>query len=260
MKTKKQQMVCVFSLVLLLGMISLFCDEAVEVTAMDYSKTKYDQTRWQDIKEDYLDTNTDRLIFVKCKGGTNATVEMWKKVSKTDPPLSDTTTEEESAEQTENTSITTEWKKIISCKAYTGENGLGKKKEGDHKTPIGIFNITMAFGRKKSPGTDGISYTKVNKYHYWSSEKDTYNQFVDVRTLGRRQMNGEHLIRYNPYYNYALALDYNRKCTYRKGSGIFLHCIGGKTSTLGCIAVPKNSMKKIVQNTTKHTKICIYKK
>lgn len=213
----------------------LFLCSLNHVSAKDYSKAKYSKTRWDDIKEDYLDTSTDRLIFVKCKGGSKATVEMWKKVSETE-----------------------KWKKIISCKAYTGSNGLGKKKQGDHKTPIGIFNITMAFGRKKSPGTAGISYTKLNKYHYWSSEKATYNQFVDVRSLGRKHMSGEHLINYNPHYNYALALDYNRKCTYLKGAAIFLHCFGDKTFTLGCIAVHEKNMKKIVRNTTKHTKICIY--
>lgn len=228
----------------------------VRAKTKDYGKAKYDRTRWADIRSDYLDTKTDRLIFVKCGGGTSATVEMWAKASKR--PFSGLAAQKD-VEQT-GEEDTVQWEKIISCRAYTGVNGLDKKKEGDHKTPLGIFNITMGFGRKASPGTDGIAYTKLNPYHYWSSEKETYNQFVDVRTLKKSQMSGEHLIAYNPEYNYALALDYNKECTYRKGSAIFLHCMGKNHYTMGCIAVPEQIMKEIVRNTTKHTKICIYRK
>lgn len=236
---------------------------SIRAEAKDYSKKKYNKTRWKNIQEDYLNTKTDRLIFVKYKGGSKATVEMWKKVSKKVKLPAENTAAEQSIEASEGTGyrIEKQWKKIVSCKAYTGQKGLNKKKQGDRKTPVGIYNITMAFGRKKSPGTAGISYKKLNKYHYWSSEKATYNQFIDVRKLGRKWMDGEHLIDYNPWYNYALALDYNKKCTYLKGSAIFLHCVGGgRTYTMGCIAVSEKNMKKIVRNTTKHTKICIYKK
>ena len=188
---------------------------------------------------------------MKYKSGSKASLEIWKKV-----PDKETT----STDQTENT-IEYSWKKILSCKACVGEKGIYKKKEGDLKTPVGIFNITMAFGRKKSPGTSGISYIKLNKYHYWSAEKATYNTFVDVRQLGRKRVKGEHLIKYNPWYNYSLAMDFNKKCVYRKGSGIFLHCDGGgRTNTLGCVAVSEKNMKKIVKNTTLNTKICIYRK
>lgn len=231
----------------------------------DYSKKIYDKTRWKEIKKDYLNSSTDRLIFVKYKKGSKAIVEMWEKVEKgkyTDDNEGAVASDQigKSSENTNNSGEKT-WRRIISCNAYVGKNGINKVRQGDRKTPVGIYNITMAFGRKKSPGAAGISYTKLNKYHYWSTEKDTYNTFVDVRKLKRKQMNGEHLITYNPWYNYSLALDYNKKCTYLKGSGIFLHCVGGgRTYTAGCIAVSEKNMKKIVKNTTKNTKICIYKK
>lgn len=247
------------TITVLLGCCLLLCSP-IPVWAKDYNKTKYDQTRWEEIQKDYLDTKTDRLIFVKYTGGTRATVEMWKKVKAMKIPFFPVTPKDTSAAQPKEPEAVTDWEKIVSCRAYVGANGLYKKKEGDRKTPVGIYNITMAFGRKKSPKTAGISYTKLNKYHYWSGEKATYNQFVDVRTLNRTQMSGEHLINYNPEYNYALALDYNKKCTYKKGSAIFLHCFGNHTYTAGCIAVSEKNMKTMIQNTTGHTKICIYKK
>lgn len=242
----------------LLGCCLLLCSP-IPVRAKDYGKSKYDRTRWSEIMKDYLDTKTDRLIFVKYRGGTRAAVEMWEKAEMTKKQFSDVTSEGAPPVQTQEPDVVTDWGKIVSCAAYVGANGLYKEKAGDRKTPVGIYNITMAFGRKKSPGTAGISYTKLNKYHYWSAERDTYNQFIDVRTLKREKMKGEHLIDYDPHYNYALALDYNKKCTYLKGSAIFLHCFGDNTYTAGCIAVPEKEMKTIVQNTTKHTKICIYK-
>lgn len=244
-----------------LGCCLLLCSP-VPVKAKDYDKASYDQTRWAEIREDYLDTKTDRLIFVKYTDGTRATVEMWKKAKMMKLPFYDVSAKDASAAQAkeQESEPVTDWEKIVSCKAYVGANGLYKERAGDRKTPVGIYNITMAFGRKKSPGTAGISYTKLNKYHYWSDEKATYNQFVDVRTLNRTWMSGEHLINYNPHYNYALAMDFNKKCTYLKGSAIFLHCFGSNSYTAGCIAVPEKDMKKIVRNTTKHTKICIYRK
>ena len=34
------------------------------------------------------------------------------------------------------------------------------------------------------------------------------------------------MIEYDPWYDYGLALDYNKKGKYLKGSAIFLHCEG----------------------------------
>lgn len=229
-----------------------------KVWAKDYSESLYNNIRWKTIKADYLNTKTDRLIFVKYKNGSKATVEMWKKVEVigTSPSVAG---EQDSIEEKKLPDYT--WEKVLSTKAYVGSNGINKKKQGDMKTPTGIFNITMAFGRKKSPGTAGISYTKLNKYHFWSGEKATYNQFIDARKHKRTWIDGEHMIEYDPWYDYGLAMDYNKKCKYLKGSAIFLHCEGkGRKYTHGCIAVSKTKMKKIVKNTTGNTKICIYKK
>ena len=122
---------------------------SIKAEAKDYSKKKYDQIRWEKIKKDYLNTETDRLIFVKYEGGSNATVEMWKKVSEEVETASGDTATEEATDQPANTGYEYEWEKILSCKAYVGQNGINKKRQGDRKTPVGIYHITMAFVRKK---------------------------------------------------------------------------------------------------------------
>lgn len=201
--------------------------------------TTYAKTRWEKLLSNYQnDTSTDRLIFVKYKGNSKAQLDLYKKVKYKKGY---------------------QWRKILSCGAYTGKKGIDKKKEGDKKTPTGTFWITSAFGIKKNPGTK-LPYTRVNKYLYWSEEKDTYNRLVDVRKLRKKKIKGEHLIDYKPAYNYAMVIGYNKKCIYGKGSAIFLHTKSGNSYTAGCIAVSENNMKRLLKNVTKKTRICIYKK
>ncbi len=188
--------------------------------------------RWDSLMERYaLDQDVDRLLFVKYKGKSGARFIMYKK--------------------TEDNS----WKKLISCQAYVGRKGIGKRKEGDKKTPTGTFGFTHAFGIRKNPGTT-LRYIRVNQYLYWSLRKKDYNHLVDSRKA--KGVYGEHLIRYRPQYNYAINIDYNPENIYNKGSAIFLHCSGSHKYTLGCVAIPEKYMKKVLKNATKNMKICIY--
>ncbi len=193
--------------------------------------------RWMKLLNRWRHTRVDRLIFVKYTGGSGAKVAMWKKYTEGGK---------------------TRWEKIVSCRGYVGKNGIDKVREGDKRTPTGGFPITMAFGRLPTPGTAGIRYTRLNSYQYWSGERETYNTLVDSRKLGHVPAGSEHLIDYDPAYNYALAIGYNPGNVYGKGSAIFLHATSGSPWTAGCVAVPEAEMKKILQNTTRHTRICIY--
>ena len=44
------------------------------------------------------------------------------------------------------------WKENFSTEGRLGKNGLGKEKEGDGKTPIGVYHFTTAFGVLPNPG------------------------------------------------------------------------------------------------------------
>ena len=151
------------------------------------------------------------------------------------------------------------WKQLYECSAYLGKNGIGKTAEGDKKTPTGTFNLTQPFGIKANPGAN-MSYTKVNKYHYWcgTSGSEYYNQLVDTRLTGRaRTSSDEYLINYKGVYNYCMFIDYNADGAPGKGSCIFLHCKGSSNSTAGCIAVDEAVMKKIIQWAKPGAKIVI---
>ncbi len=195
-------------------------------------KVKVTEDKWASLLNQYLeDGETGQLVFVKCTGGSNATVEMYKKKNGA-------------------------WKQVVSCKGYIGQNGLGKTKEGDRKTPSGVYNLTGAFGIKADPGAK-MSYVQVNRYLYWCGDSSYYNQLVDIREKPHSCF-GEHLIDYVPEYNYGMFLDYNADCVYGKGSAIFLHCTGSNAYTGGCIAVGQKNMIKIIKNAAAGAKICIY--
>lgn len=195
--------------------------------------------KWEELLETYRNDNfTDYLIFVKYQGSSKAQFELHKKVMA----------------QGEY-----HWRMVLSCGAFTGKNGLGKKEEGDGKTPMGIFLITEAFGIKENPGTE-LPYTKVNEFHYWSEEEETYNQLVDVRKMEKKMIKGEHLIEHAPAYHYALVIGYNQEGIYKKGSAIFLHGKTDRAYTAGCVAISEANVKRVLQTITLKTKICIYDK
>ena len=145
-----------------------------------------------------------------------------------------------------------EWQQIMTTPGFIGKNGLGKEREGDNKTPVGVFKFDIALGIAPDPDCQ-IPYVQVDENYYWSGDWNyKYNQLVDIRDYPNLDTNNsEHLIEYNPHYTYVLNMGYNADCTPGKGSALFLHCFGPiKTWTGGCVAIPIEKMKFVMQNVT----------
>ena len=141
------------------------------------------------------------------------------------------------------------WREVLSCPAYIGKNGWGKTREGDVKTPQGVYTFTMAFGVKEDPGCP-MGYTQVDETHYWvgDSASDKYNQFVstdDYDDFDKKE--SEHIIDYQPGYEYCLNISWNADGTPKKGSAIFLHCYTKRKYTGGCVAIPEGMMRDVLQ-------------
>ena len=119
------------------------------------------------------------------------------------------------------------WVKEFTTPAQLGSRGIGKVKEGDKKTPTGLYTFTRVMGIASNPGTK-MSYHKIDSNDYWCGGKNHYNQFIDedVQTHNCDKTNDEKLINYKTPYQYLAALNYNSSHTYGKGSAIFLHCNG----------------------------------
>lgn len=143
------------------------------------------------------------------------------------------------------------WQQLMTTPGFIGKNGLGKTKEGDGKTPVGVFRFDAAFGIAPDPGC-AIPYRQVDENYYWSGDGRPgmmYNQMVDIRQLpGLDKEGSEHLVDYNPHYIYGLNISYNGACVPGKGSAIFLHCLGpAKPYTGGCVAIPEDKMRFVMQ-------------
>ena len=140
------------------------------------------------------------------------------------------------------------WQKVLACKARIGKNGLGKTKEGDAKTPVGVFHFTKAFGIAPDPGC-AMPYTQVDDSHYWvgDSASPLYNQFASTRdAAGFDLKESEHIVEYVQPYQYCLNISYNEEGKPGLGSAIFLHCFGTKPYTGGCVAIPEADMKRFL--------------
>ena len=58
----------------------------------------------------------------------------------------------------------------------------------------------------------------------------------------------EHIVDYEYQYQYCLNISFNEEGTPGRGSAIFLHCFGPlKPYTGGCVAIPENLMKLVMQ-------------
>lgn len=142
------------------------------------------------------------------------------------------------------------WNEEFSVGGRLGRNGIGKEKEGDGKTPVGVFRFTTAFGIKDNPGISVLPYLKVDETHHWVDDPNSkyYNKCVSTRDVEIDWASSEHLYKYVPSYHYALALDYNADCIPGVGCAIFLHCPNNAFgTTAGCIAIPEENMIQAMQ-------------
>ena len=154
------------------------------------------------------------------------------------------------------------WKQILSTPGFVGKNGLCMDEdhaEGCAQTPIGAYHFNKAFGIAADPGC-AIPYVRVDDNTYWSGDPDRqYNQMVDIRDVPDLVMDdSEHIVDYEYQYQYCLNISFNEDGTPGRGSAIFLHCLGpAKPWTGGCVAIPENIMKLVMQNVREDCVVCI---
>ena len=155
------------------------------------------------------------------------------------------------------------WKTVYAgVRAKYGMNGLYKEKEGDSKTPVGVFKLNTPFGIADSVEGFPDNYIKVDSDMYWNgdSASDRYNKLVNAKEYTAFDRSAsEHLINYSGYYDYCIDTGYNYEGTPYRGSAIFLHCVVNDEHTHGCIAIPKEYMTEIMKLYSEgNTYIAIY--
>ena len=148
---------------------------------------------------------------------------------------------------------------VMTTPGFIGKNGLGKTKEGDAKTPVGVFHFNRAFGIADDPGSH-IPYVKADDNTYWSGDVNyKYNELVSLTDYpDLNKDDSEHIKDYIYHYQYCLNISYNEDCVPGLGSAIFLHCFGpAKPFTGGCVAIPEDQMKYVMQNVDDKTVVVI---
>ncbi len=144
------------------------------------------------------------------------------------------------------------WKMILSTPGFIGKNGLGKTKEGDGMTPVGVFSFNRAFGIAADPGC-AIAYVQADDNTYWSGDgRDgmRYNELVSLADYpDLNKDDSEHILDYQYQYQYCLNISYNAEGIPGLGSAIFLHCFGDrKPYTGGCVSIPLEQMRFVMEH------------
>jgi L,D-peptidoglycan transpeptidase YkuD (ErfK/YbiS/YcfS/YnhG family) len=143
------------------------------------------------------------------------------------------------------------WDFIGRMRANVGRNGMGKTKEGDLKSPTGIFSLGSAFGNAPPPEGCKYPYRMLTEEDYWvdDSRSKYYNQWVRFKDGDWKDWNSaEYLWKEEVCYKHAVAINYNLVREPGKGSAIFLHVWAGENSpTQGCTAVSEEEMIKILK-------------
>tara|TARA_B100000780_G_scaffold101854_1_gene71156 strand:+ start:1247 stop:1738 length:492 start_codon:yes stop_codon:yes gene_type:complete len=146
-------------------------------------------------------------------------------------------------------------------KCAIGKRGITvKKKEGDNKTPAGIFKFKTVFYRKDRLGkikTD-IKKTIIKKNMGWcdESKSEFYNMLIQFPF----NYSAEKLWLNENIYDVIVIINYNMKPIVKdKGSAIFLHIAKKNYSpTKGCVAISKKNMNLLIGKINSKTELEIY--
>ena len=142
------------------------------------------------------------------------------------------------------------WHCLFFVSAVIGRNGLapaGEKKEGDGKTPSGIYPLGPAFGYASSIDTR-LQYREAGDLDFWVDDAQSmqYNEWV----RGTPAANSfERMKRRDNLYRYGIVIGYNMHPVIPgAGSAIFMHIWRDFVSpTSGCVALNQRNLRKILR-------------
>jgi L,D-peptidoglycan transpeptidase YkuD (ErfK/YbiS/YcfS/YnhG family) len=142
-----------------------------------------------------------------------------------------------------------------------GKKGFTKnKKEGDKKTPKGIFEIENLYyrnDRKQKPSTL-LNCIKIKKNMGWCNDTSfpkKYNKLFKIQ----KKIGHEKLKRRDYKYDFLIPIKYNfKKPITDRGSCIFIHLTKDYKPTAGCIALKEKDFLIMVKLIKKNSKIKIF--
>lgn len=135
----------------------------------------------------------------------------------------------------------TTWVEVASWQGHVGKAGWSARhREGDLKTPVGVFSLTDAGGRLADPGTK-LSYDRSSAFKapdagpgFGDSAADSFDYVIAInynRVKGRS------------------PLDWERPAGVSRGGGIWLH-VDHDGPTHGCVTIPKSALRYLLGRLT----------
>lgn len=135
-----------------------------------------------------------------------------------------------------------------------GRSGVGPKREGDGRSPRGVFPLGFAFGYREAPPVDtDLAYRPLPPESVCVDDPDSdrYNQIVfepgpgadweSAEAMRRDLAHGDDL------YALGVTVEYNPDATPGAGSCIFLHIWRSPESpTAGCTAMPEEDLRSML--------------
>ena len=142
-----------------------------------------------------------------------------------------------------------------------GKKGSTKnKKEGDRKSPKGIFNIENLYYRRdrmNKPETS-LKCVKIKNNMGWCYDVNfptKYNKLIKIN----KKIRHEKLKRKDNKYDLLIPIKYNfRKPLPGLGSCIFIHLTKNYEPTAGCITLKKKDFLILTKIIKKNSKIKIF--
>lgn len=145
-----------------------------------------------------------------------------------------------------------QWKPALKpVPAVIGRNGFapsGEKREGDGRTPPGVYPLGFAFGY--GPKLDSaMPYRRMTRSDIWVDDPASpdYNR---PKKRGQTDAKSfEDMVLPDDRYKYGIVINYNTDpAVPGLGSAIFLHVWkDGKTPTSGCVAISEGSILKLLK-------------
>lgn len=145
-----------------------------------------------------------------------------------------------------------QWVQAGTAPARFGAKGLTEGRtrvQGTNTSPTGLYDLPFGFGNSAAPSGTTMPYRPVHSTSYWCQDNNSrsYNRWTEPLPSDCRASESEHLAAYGTQYANALVIGFNYAQPVRgRGAGIFLH-VNGSGATAGCVSVPADAMRRILQ-------------
>jgi len=127
-----------------------------------------------------------------------------------------------------------------------------EKKEGDLKSPVGVFTLGKCMGYSPScPFNPNLDYEQIKETYQGIDDPDSqyYNQIIDTATIqGEDWKSFEKMKRADDLYQWLIVVNHNTMNEPGKGSLIFIHIWRDQNfGTAGCTAISEEHMTELLK-------------